>query len=107
MGYLFLAIVYGIICGAYCAYLAKTKGYDSLAWFIGGLFLGIFALIAAAGLPINKGSMDRGIKTCPDCAEPIKLAANTCKYCGHKFSTQEIEILGKSNDESHRSGWTW
>lgn len=28
-------------------------------------------------------------KTCPQCAEQVKLAAKVCKHCGHTFTTQE------------------
>lgn len=40
-----------IVCGAYSAIVAGSKGHQSITWFIGGLLLGPFALIAAIGLP--------------------------------------------------------
>lgn len=40
-----------------------------------------YALQNADQLPVNDG------KTCPDCAEMIKEAANVCRYCGHQFAS--------------------
>lgn len=31
------------------------------------------------------GSAPEQTKTCPDCAEDVKAAANICRFCGHKF----------------------
>jgi Uncharacterised protein family UPF0547 len=28
-------------------------------------------------------------KTCPDCAEQVKPAANVCRHCGHRFDSGE------------------
>ena len=28
---------------------------------------------------------DESTKTCPDCAETVKLAANVCRFCGYRF----------------------
>ncbi|MCS3635838.1 hypothetical protein GGP57_003179 [Salinibacter ruber] len=34
---------------------------------------------------------DNHEKKCPDCAEYIKLEAQVCKHCGHRFSDEELE----------------
>lgn len=28
---------------------------------------------------------DASTRSCPDCAETIKLAANVCRFCGYRF----------------------
>jgi len=43
-------IVWQVGCGLLCSYVATEKGRDSV-WFWIGLFFGVFALIAVAGLP--------------------------------------------------------
>jgi hypothetical protein len=42
-----------ISSAAFCSTVAAAKGYGGTAWFFGGLFFGIVALIAAAGLPMK------------------------------------------------------
>ena len=74
--------------------VAEKKGYSSGSWFAVGFFFGIFGLIAAAGLPVNiRGSKNELLKTCPDCAELIKMKANVCRYCGKKFDRSETESM--------------
>ena len=52
---IFFVLLLGWIASAFfCGEVAKEKGYGWTAWFIGGLFFGIFALIASAGLPDRK-----------------------------------------------------
>ena len=51
------AIIYGSVCCAFCKRLLTEKGYSEdriTDWEIAGFFFGIFALIAAAGLPDRK-----------------------------------------------------
>tara|TARA_B100000482_G_C12588749_1_gene290743 strand:- start:925 stop:1416 length:492 start_codon:yes stop_codon:yes gene_type:complete len=54
MIYLTFFLLVWIGCAFFCGEVAKEKGYGGTSWFIGGLFFGIFALIASAGLPDRK-----------------------------------------------------
>lgn len=76
----------GIICAGLASDLAEKKGYSSGAWGACGFFFGILGLIAAVGLPLRKDS-----SPCPACLEPIKTEAKVCRYCGQKFSEEELE----------------
>ena len=40
-----------LACAFLCGYIAQEKRRDRIGWFIGGLFLGVFALIAIASVP--------------------------------------------------------
>ena len=41
----------GAVAGSFTASVASAKGYSMNAWFVGGFFFSIFALIAIAGMP--------------------------------------------------------
>ena len=30
-------------------------------------------------------------KTCPECAEEVKMAAKKCRYCGHSFDASAMQ----------------
>ena len=52
IGYLVIAFVLiWIPTASYTANVAGQKEYNSILWFIGGLFFGPLALIAIAGMP--------------------------------------------------------
>lgn len=87
MGFLiFIIIVQAIVCGALSAFVADEKGYSSGSWFACGLFLGIFGLIAVAGLPRKQASPPQAsLKKCLDCAEHVAEEALVCKHCGYRF----------------------
>ena len=41
----------------------------------------VFAWLSSTGL----AQRWRGLKTCPECAEEVRSAANTCRHCQHSF----------------------
>jgi hypothetical protein len=42
---------------------------------------GLFAWLSSTGLAQRL----RGMKTCSQCAEEVRIAAKTCRYCQHSF----------------------
>jgi len=111
--------IQGSIFGIFASLLARRKGYSAAGWFFIGLFFSFIGLLVAIGLPdksnkeadlrtkqdiyeempmvenqmtneINDSSNLVLIKKCPDCREVIKIDARVCRYCGHKFSNEEI-----------------
>lgn len=39
----------------------------------------------ALRLDLTLVAVAEGTKTCPECAEEVKAAANVCRFCGHRF----------------------
>lgn len=96
-----------IILIIFVAKVAKEKNRDVAAWVLLEIFFPILALILLAIMPkkeniplkaniISKLDIDKMLKVCPECAEEIKLKAKVCRFCGHKFSDDEIEESIKS-----------
>jgi predicted amidophosphoribosyltransferase len=57
------------------------------------VFFGIFALLAALGVPSVKKDPDRPTPNthvkCPDCAELVRMEAKVCKHCGKRLIPQD------------------
>jgi hypothetical protein len=51
-------------------------------------------LPAPPSVPVASVAVDS--KTCPACAEDVKLAAQVCKHCGHKFVDQPVPLSAES-----------
>lgn len=107
-----IVVIQAVCSGILASILADRKGHSEGAWFAAGLLLGVFGLIAAAGLPdiyARQGQyapMSGASRTCPDCAESIRARAKVCKYCGHTFSDEDLIAAAvqalKSDDEDAR-----
>ena len=44
--------------------------------------------------------MNANEKTCPQCAEQVKMAAKICKHCGHTFSAEENAAAKQGSTEA-------
>jgi hypothetical protein len=77
-----------LLLGFIPAVIASNKGRSFMGWYIYGVLLFIVALIHS--LVISKDvqfkeeqSLANGdTKRCEFCAEPIRLEAKVCRYCG-------------------------
>lgn len=79
-------------CAILCWVIANAKGRIAGIWFVLGLCLGIFALIAVAAMPSlardrNAPSPRTHVK-CPDCRELILKDARVCSHCRCKLIPQ-------------------
>lgn len=88
MLYISLWLIFGLLA----AVVYKNKGRNPVGAFIVGLLLGpIGVLLAMLSSTNPKGIEARQLangasKKCPSCAEVIKIDAQVCKHCGHKFT---------------------
>lgn len=51
MDFATVALIGAVVCAGFCAFIAGEKHRPRGAWFVAGLFFGMFALIAIACVP--------------------------------------------------------
>lgn len=92
MPILLLASILGLIPAA----IAHSKGGNFVGWWFFGALLFIIALPCAlfrvrdTKVLEQRSITNRDQKKCPDCAELVKVDANVCRFCGHRFSEPPV-----------------
>ena len=77
----FLILVLPVTFALYTGTLADDKGYERIAWMLGGFFTGPIAFFAAVGLPDKKlrrdirYGFDHGIDTRPQHYPPVSKSS--------------------------------
>jgi len=87
-------IICWIVMGVLCALIALAKRRSGLGWFLLGCLFGPLALLFAAAMsaaPRGQSCLPAlpadPQKTCPYCAETVKIQAVVCKHCGQRLGS--------------------
>ena len=71
------------ILGALIADRAFSKGRSWSAFFwLSMLFSPLIMFVIVSTIQVDQSQLTVGIKSCPKCAEPVKIEAILCKHCG-------------------------
>jgi hypothetical protein len=104
--------------GVLCATIAHSRGRNPVGWFFLGAFFFLFAIIAVIALPSLKIAQPgyAGIeggpsssyrlpdKSCPRCAETIRGAAITCRFCDYEYPEHEAQqIEARAAEQGNRA----
>ena len=71
------------ILGAMIADRAFSKGRSWSAFFwLSMLFSPLIMFVIVSTIQVDQSQLTVGVKSCPKCAEPVKIEAILCKHCG-------------------------
>lgn len=85
------ALVIAFFIGLIPATIAHGKGKNFFGWWFYGFALWIVAFPHSLIMKKDQEALDRRLlkagtmKSCPACAELVKVEATKCRFCGHDF----------------------
>lgn len=101
-----IAIAIWILCGIAAAITLSNKGRSGCGGFLLGFLLGPIGLVIALVMKADQGVLDGqqvrsgAARTCPSCAEVVKIEALKCKHCGADLppmDQEEIDIRQRAD----------
>jgi len=105
---LMMLVVVGFwaLCGIAAAITLSNKGRSGCGGFLLGFLLGPIGLALALVMKADQAVLDGqqirsgAARTCPSCAEVVKIEAVKCKHCGADLppvDAEEIEIRQRAD----------
>jgi len=88
-----MIIILPIIFGIIGVIIAGTKGRNQFAWFAWCFLFPLIGLVVLLCMSNLKKRELKETKTCPKCAERVKLGAMVCKHCSYDFSVESKNAL--------------
>jgi hypothetical protein len=89
-----------VLLAVACAIFANTRGRNWFGWLLLAVIISpLFGFLFLAVLPNRKNEAAGDAKTCPQCAETVKLEAKVCRFCGHRFEGDAAPVVDSSPHE--------
>ena len=87
-------VMQGIVFGGFSAFIASQKDRDSFSWFFLGFFFSILAVLALIAIPKREitDHSNANLRTCPYCAEQVKVEATICRFCQKDLPVLNIDL---------------
>lgn len=78
-----------VVFGTGLMWSAAVNDERGTLYVIGAVGLSVGIVAAAAYYLQMRQLAAKSVKTCPDCAEQVKVAAKVCRYCRYRFPVEE------------------